>query len=123
MPKGMELPLNVIIFVAVALLVLAAIGGFFFGFFNDNSVNNKKLFLEGCASLRAFHECDHREVNSISVEEANFGFVCGRSGFGDTAQCAKACGCYVPDGETGQSLSAVNAGSDSLYIYTRPGSV
>ena len=69
-----------------------------------------------------FHECDHSEVNSIRIDETNFGFVCGRSGYGDTAQCAKACGCYVPDEETGQSLSAV-AGSDSLYIYTRPGSV
>ena len=122
MPKGMELPMNAIIFIVVAVLVLVSIGGFFSGFFSDDSVNTQKLFAQGCASLRSFHSCDHREVNRISVQSSNLGFVCGRSGYGDTVDCAKACGCAVPDDETGQSLSGVNSGSD-LLIYTRPGSV
>jgi hypothetical protein len=115
MAKGMELPLNAIIVIAIAILVLVSVGGFFFGFFSDSSVDTKKLFAQGCASLRAFHSCDHKEINQINLENTNFGYVCGRSGYTDTAVCAKACGCAVPEGESGQSLSAVSGRDISFY--------
>lgn len=103
MRKGLELPVNAIIFIAVAVIVLVSVGSFFFNFFSDSSVDAKKLFAEGCASLRSFHGCDHAQINSISVEGTSFGYVCGRSGYSDTAQCAKACGCSVEG--SGESLS------------------
>ena len=113
----MELPLNIIIFVAVGVLVLVSVGGFFFGFFSDSSVDNKKLFAQGCASLRSFHECDHGQINTITMEGVSLGYVCGRSGFTNTVDCAKACGCRVGEGESGQSLST-SVGEDSTFFRT-----
>ena len=105
MPKGLELPVNAIIFIAIALLVLISIAGFFFNFYSDSSVDTKKAFAEGCASLRSFHSCDHKEINQVSIENMNFGLVCGRNGYGNTADCAHACGCPIPEDETGLPLS------------------
>lgn|SRR3989338_10079147 len=118
MSKGMELPVNIIIFIAVAVLILASMGAFFLGFFSDDSLDNNKLFAQGCSSLRAFHSCDHNEINRISMENTNFGYVCARSGYTDTATCAKACGCHVVDSETGQSLSGISSNID-IIIWER----
>ncbi|MBI4174060.1 MAG: hypothetical protein HY517_00305 [Candidatus Aenigmarchaeota archaeon] len=110
----MDLPINIIIFIGVGVLVLVSLTGFFFGFFSDSSVDNKKLFAQGCASLRSFHDCDHAQINSITMEGVSLGYVCGRGGFTNTADCAKACGCSVGEGEFGQSLST---GSNVRLYY------
>ena len=114
MQKGLEMPINMIIVIAIAVLVLVAIFGFFGGqfFSGSDQISSQKLFADGCAVLRNSHSCDQAKINMITIGGKSFGSVCNGNGFSDTAQCAKACGCAVPQGEKGQALQ--NAPSSQL---------
>lgn len=114
MRKGLQLPLNTIIFLAIAMLVLVAMSGLFFQSYSGEDAKTQKLFGEGCTILRAIHGCNHKKINEISIEGENFGLVCIRSSYLDTAECAKACGCTIPDGESG--LDILPSGSSRVRL-------
>lgn len=107
MQKGLELPLNAIIVIAIAVLVLVALFTFFGSQFFSGSgqVDIQKVFGAGCTALRFSYACEHSKVNEVTIDGTSLGYACSQKGFVDTVQCAKACGCSVPDSESGQALA------------------
>lgn len=100
--------MNLIIILALAVLVLVAILTFFSSQFFSGSgqVDVQKVFGAGCSALRFNYGCEHSKVNDVSIDGTSLGYACGQKGLIDTVQCAKACGCSVPDSEAGQALSS-----------------
>lgn len=96
--KGLSMPINTIIILALALLVLIVISAFFLGGMNTDSVNIEKGFSDGCTKLTTAKNCVVAEIPNIitsyKVNSANKNLheVCDLKGM-DDADCAKACGC------------------------------
>ncbi len=113
--KGLELPVNIIVVIAIAVLVMVALGAFFAANFwgNTNIINQQQALSNGCNSLRTLYECKASRVNSVIISgyspsgmtnaKCSLGYVCGKQGAADTVACAKMCGCQIY-GERGTSL-------------------
>ncbi len=106
MQKGLEMPVNMIIVIAIAVLVLVALSGFFGGqfFSGSDQIGSQKSFADGCNALRNSNNCDHTKINSMNIDGKGFGGICIGNGFSDTVQCARGCGCTVPSIEQGVPL-------------------
>lgn len=112
--KGLELPINMIIVVAVALLVLMTVFVFFLGSTGSGlgSIEKANLKNRMCTALSSGYSCNPTNVNSISVtgyKKSGGGIVptteatsrvtllelCQLDGISDAAACARSCGCPV----------------------------
>lgn len=120
--KGLELPINAIVVIAIAVIVMIAIAGFFVsGFWNGvTSINEAEAFSKGCASLKALYECKASNVNNVIISGYNppgttnaqcrLGYLCWRRGASSTGQCIKLCGCLPIYGEEGSGGLDVTCG-------------
>lgn len=95
MPKGLELPLNVIVIISISVLILVAIFGIFgTQFFSATSnIESQDLLARGCIKLRADFGCDQTKISLVRVDNQLLSNVCVSNGLSDTAACARSCGC------------------------------
>lgn len=110
--KGMELPINMIVVVAIAVLVLVVTAGFFGGFLtgNINSIELEQAYNSACSQLRNTKNCVARETASIEVQikvpgetviqKTNLLKLCEKLNKGADSTgvtCARSCGCQIPE--------------------------
>ena len=110
----MELPINMIVIIAVAVLVLTVIAAFFTGALGggQNAIATEQAFQKGCQLLRTVYACNSNSVGSVSVSgyslttsggiasdpQNQVGVplltICNAKGAGqDSVRCAQLCGC------------------------------
>jgi len=124
--KGAELPINMIVIVAVAVLVLVVTAGFFGGFFASNvgTIGFEQAFNNACSNLKSLYNCAVDNIDQVFVnyqaagmtkaEPINLGQLCnqklGRGTVTSTASasitstggtngvkdCVVSCGCPRP---------------------------
>ena len=89
-----ELPLNTIVIIAIAAVVLISVFGIFGSqfFSSSKSTDTQRLFARGCNALQNTYSCDSTKISDITLDNTKFNSVCSRSGYTEE-QCAKACGC------------------------------
>jgi hypothetical protein len=67
--KGMELPINMIIIIAIAMLILVIVGAFFSGTFGGTvgSISLENALNQACSQLVTIYNCDDGKLGTISV--------------------------------------------------------
>ena len=101
--KGISLPVNAIVIIAIAILVLAVVAAFFTGVLGGGiaTISLEQAFTKGCDSLSRGYNCD---VSAISDEikilnyptegqDASFSQICRAKLYSTDEACAVACGC------------------------------
>lgn len=111
-----SLSLNTLVILIIAVVVLVAILGFFFGYFNINPFQQYTIKGRFCNQLMSNYGClsnylsESEYGNKISVikcseigknaceggEYANLKEVCEFLGFVDWDECLKSCNCVIP---------------------------
>ena len=119
MAKGLELPVTAIVVIALAVLILLAVGTFFTQNVaqSERDISTQADLAQGCAQLRSLYACDAAQLDTISFssqqEEKTLRTLCSSEGYDDDA-CLRYCGC----GEK----SSVSVPSAPQAVETRPGS-
>ena len=99
--KGISLPVNAIVIIAIAILVLTVVAAFFVGGVGPGmqTITLEQAFTKGCDSLVRGNNCDKTKISSIIVtgypatgDTIPFNQVCAQKGY-DIDSCARACGC------------------------------
>ncbi|MBI4163127.1 MAG: hypothetical protein HY513_05575 [Candidatus Aenigmarchaeota archaeon] len=109
--RGLELPINIIVIIAIAVLVLTVIAAFFTGALGGgtNAIATEQAFQKGCQLLRTVQACDSGRIefvtiagyrasqNGITADATSPGVpmltVCTLKGASDASTCAQLCGC------------------------------
>jgi len=101
--KGLELPINIIIVIAIAVLALVIVSIFFVSNFSggSDSIGLESALQSGCTNLRALYSCDSTKMTEVKIpnyningKQASLADVCVKKGVSDNAQCAqKLCSC------------------------------
>jgi hypothetical protein len=103
--KGIELPINVLVIVAIAVIVLLGLVVLYFIGFNpfSGSVSLTSLKSQGCSNFTLNYDCGRRgaNTNDISLPGNSYGVYTLQElcedylnvSSGDTAGCAALCGC------------------------------
>jgi hypothetical protein len=103
--KGMELPINMIVVVLIAVLVLTAVGVFLSQQFGGGAsgIELENAFGQGCQQLRTLYNCDRQASFRIASYTPQgyaagsgadfFGDICRLKGIPDHELCAVTCGC------------------------------
>ena len=104
--KGMELPINMIVVVLIAVLVLVTVGAFLAGQLGGGvgQIGLEQAFGEGCQKLRSVYNCARDATVTITSYTPQgrpagsgadfFNDICTAKGFGvDRELCAVQCGC------------------------------
>ena len=110
----MELPINMIVIIAVAVLVLAVIIALFVGAIGgeQNRIVVEQAFTKGCLLLKANQACDPARISDVTiagyrtttngiVEDPTsdgvyfYPKVCNLKGATSEASCAQLCGCVI----------------------------
>ncbi len=106
--KGLELPINVVVIVAITVLVLVAIGAFFLTNFGSGvgTISLEQALASSCNNLRALYGCQANSISSvisqdykINNKECSLADICSKKGAANAAQCLRLCGCTVSDGD------------------------
>ena len=102
--KGAALPIEAVVILGIALVVLIAIVfliGNFFGI-SSSDVERERALQEACNKLVVEESCDIDRWSQIEVTytesggtslEASLQKLCEDSGFNSQEECAKRCGC------------------------------
>lgn len=118
--KGMELPVNMIVIVMVAVLVILAVAFYFTQQSGRgvSAIDLEKAYQQGCIVLKApAFACDHNKINTVPTGYSaggtaySLGNVCALRGIRDSVSCAKSCGCDASG--TALQLSAPQQTSQS----------
>lgn len=105
--KGMELPINMIIIIAIAMLILVVVGAYFSGAFGgtSNAISLENAFSQACSQLVSAYNCDTQYMGTIKVNYKPSGSatalsksltdLCILKGVDMTTliTCARLCGC------------------------------
>lgn len=90
----MDLPMNTLVVILIAVLCLAAIIGIIIYFTQDQTVDFEVLRQQAC--LKLITDCS-QDWQSIVVSSKNvpyrFDKICYEIGINDEASCKKTCGC------------------------------
>lgn len=67
--KGISLPINMIVIVAIAVLVLVVTAGFFGGFFGSNvgTIQLEQAISNACNQLRSLYNCAPSGLGTVQV--------------------------------------------------------
>ncbi len=100
--KGMELPINMIVVVLIAVLVLVTVSTFLAGQLGGGtgSINLEGVFSAECNKLRTFHNCadtnfvvtGYTAPGKTAGTPTYFSELCTLKGY-SPAECLIACGC------------------------------
>ena len=112
--RGLELPINMIVVIAIAVLALTVIAAFFTGSIGGgiNSITVEQAWNRACTNLKSVQDCSNTNfkisgyalaaggkgiVESQSGPGIDFLTVCGLKGITTTPEtnCIKACGCPI----------------------------
>jgi len=102
--KGIELPLNTIIIMAIAVIVLLATASFFFKMWQTPRIEAQNAFSDGCAKYKnrdpqcnILSETEFDSIDTSSASEAfsTLGAACDYLYNGVFEDCKTACGCPV----------------------------
>jgi hypothetical protein len=130
--KGSTLPINTIIIVAIAVLVLLVIGGFFSLNVGEgiNTIELNGAISKACSVLTTTYNCDSSKLNQATANFREPGksesssvplggtsdipktSLCGYAGLTDITQCLVRCGC-APIGETTSSTTPLEGSTTS----------
>lgn len=107
--KGLELPLNMIVLIIMAVLVLLVVAAVFTGYFGRNVdvIGLQTAFSEGCNTLRSTYNCANNFEFPVRYQEpgaaagvttTQFSRVCVLKGLtpivsNDPLSCGRQCGC------------------------------
>jgi len=98
--KGMELPINTLVVVAIAVIVILAIAAFFMGGFGGSSkdIQNRQAFLNACGSW-VQTGCNNDDYNSaieqaFAVWQPTVDLTSPPTGQSKIDYLASKCGCY-----------------------------
>jgi len=103
--KGLELPINVLVIVAIAIIVLLGVVVLYFIGFNpfSGSVSLTSLKSQGCSNFTLNYDCGRRgaTTSNINLPGNSYGVTTLQDLCEDylnvtpanTAQCAALCGC------------------------------
>jgi hypothetical protein len=105
MMKGLELPMNMIVVILIAVLVLVVLGAFFAGQTGGgiDSINRQNAFGSACTRFRTIENCANANFETSYIKPGDtkkvfFLELCTIMGYsassGDNS-CAKACGCVI----------------------------
>ncbi|MBI4018705.1 MAG: hypothetical protein HY364_00440 [Candidatus Aenigmarchaeota archaeon] len=107
--KGVSLPINTIVIVAIAVLVLMVIGGFFAVNVGQgqNSIELNNAISTACATFVNAYNCDidrvplskaqYRKPGDAEASTLDIAELCQEAKFADTQTCIVAkCGCSLP---------------------------
>ena len=67
--KGIALPVNSVIVIALAVMVLMMLAAFFMFGFDTTPTNVERGWTNGCGTLKSAHNCDAEKVSSIDTGE------------------------------------------------------
>ena len=108
--KGLELPINIIVIIAVAVLVFTVIAAFFTGALSQgvNTIAVENAFQKGCQLAKTVESCNsisfpvsgYRQTEKGIQEDpagsVQFSWLCGLKGAAnDQTKCLRLCGCAV----------------------------
>lgn len=105
--KGMSLPINSIVIIAIAMLVLVVMGLFFTGFFTGvDRIKLENTFQQACSNLKgSAYSCSDTGLDTIVFNTAivsgeqsqryTLRALCELKGLEDDAACMRQCGCVV----------------------------
>ena len=106
--KGISLPINSIVIIAIAMLVLVVLGLFFTGFFTgvDRIKLDNQLQI-ACSNLRGTaYSCSSSGLDGIvfnteivsgeGAQPYTLRSLCELRGLGDEGACMRFCGCAAP---------------------------
>lgn len=105
--KGLELPINMIVIIAVAVLILVAVIAFFATQFGNSgdTIAQQNAFNGACNTLKAIYNCQPNFVSQITTTYTAPGAstpmslldLCTRLKQTNVpTTCAKFCGCQLP---------------------------
>jgi len=95
--KGTSLPVNVIVIIIIALLVLVGLAVFFSTGMQtgQTSMSDQQLWQKACSALKmrsGLGKCDQSLISDITVDDQSFTDICKKViGTDDEAQCCEAC--------------------------------
>ncbi len=70
--KGVALPINMLVILAVAVIVLLAVVAFFMGGFETGPVDRQTMISQCCSSVVTFNQCAESDwSNVIGLESCN----------------------------------------------------
>ena len=103
------MPIELIVIIAIAVLVLIVLAAFFSGAFGGSTgtIDLQTAFNSACNKLRNVYNCDQNSVSDVKVSytpvgkpnEPNFPLyggtqsLCGLLSYTTPYECARACGC------------------------------
>jgi len=95
--KGTSLPVNVIVIIIIALLVLVGLAVFFSTGMQtgQTSMSDQQLWQKACSALKmrsGLGKCNQSLISDITVDGQSFTDICEKViGTTDEAQCCEAC--------------------------------
>ena len=105
MSKGLELPINMIVVIAVAMLVLVIVAAFLLGWFDTLKIEQEQKLNDACLIFKNTDDCDlaslstpfHYRKYSTESQDQTYALsvICEHKGFLDDNKCAIRCGCTV----------------------------
>lgn len=125
--KGMQLPVNMIIIISVAVLVMLVVASFFTGqtSFGFSSISSEKQLAFACNTLHSQYACDQSSVGEVYVDDGNSRFylanLCREKGAVYEGDCASLCGCKSNNqgGEIGEIIDRGNPGVVMVDVYSQ----
>jgi len=88
----MQLPVNAVVVISAAALVLAVAAAFFSGqiYTGLNAIEAEQLYSKACSVLRT--DCD-ADLDFVSADGYSLTEICLAKGIAYSADCAQSCGC------------------------------
>ncbi|HLC67598.1 MAG TPA: hypothetical protein VJI12_01825 [archaeon] len=98
MSKGMELPINMIVVVLIAVLVLTTVGIFLTRQLGGgaSNIDYQQLWGQACTKLRFQNNCvaSNFDITDNNGNPTTFSVVCQKAvGLTEVTPCARQCGC------------------------------
>ena len=100
MRKGMALPINMVVILAVAMLILVVVGAFFSGYFGGGTLDI--ALNQACNQFVTIYNCDETKLDRVTVmytlpgksdqEAVSLKRLCELKGY-NSETCMRVCGC------------------------------
>ncbi len=92
MPKGLELPISVVVIISLAVLVLIIISSFFLQNVGEQQkdIKSQSAFFQACNEFRSLYSCDKEKMPDKLKS------LCDKEGY-TADSCMVRCGCMSVD--------------------------
>jgi competence protein ComGC len=95
MKKGMSLPVNTVVILGIAVLVMLLVVSFLFNGFDPNDVTAKTEIEEKCLDFRTMYDCDVEKLSEIQTDYKNMDLyeLLQNEGYDTEQKMLKRCNC------------------------------